>query len=494
MPRSLTSFATSRRDALRTIGAAALVPWASSLARASAQPGVAAANYMLRAATTRRTIAGAGYPDTPVWAYNTSVPGPVLRVRQGEHLAVTVVNDLAEDTSVHWHGLRIPNAMDGVPYVTQPPIAPRGGRFDYAFVPPDAGTFWYHPHARGHVQVEMGLHGALIVEEREPLEVDRDVLWVLDDWRLARDGDLVRNFDSMFDSTHAGRIGNTVTINGAVAEQFELVAGERIRLRLLNVANARIFALSFEGHAPYVIALDGMPCEPHVPESGRIVLGPGMRADVILEATRVPGSTFRVIDAFTPRTAYRVVTLAYRAGDRAKPSVARNRLRLPSNPVPEPDLERAQRHVITLTGGMMGGMMGGGGGMGGGMGGGRGGMSGGMGGMMGGAVWALNGQSATEGDHAHVPLLTLAQGRSHIIELRNDTAWWHPIHLHGHSFRIVMRNGRPLARRDLVDTTLLPPRETAQIALVADNPGDWMFHCHVLEHQATGMMATIRVA
>jgi FtsP/CotA-like multicopper oxidase with cupredoxin domain len=93
-----------------------------------------------------------------------------------------------------------------------------------------------------------------------------------------------------------------------------------------------------------------------------------------------------------------------------------------------------------------------------------------------------------------VPLLTLAQGRSHIIELRNDTAWWHPIHLHGHSFRIVMRNGRPLARRDLVDTTLLPPRETAQIALVADNPGDWMFHCHVLEHQATGMMATIRVA
>ncbi len=113
---------------------------------------------------------------------------------------------------------------------------------------------------------------------------------------------------------------------------------------------------------------------------------------------------------------------------------------------------------------------------------------------MGGAVWALNGVSATEADHVHKPLLTLAHGRSHVLELRNDTAWWHPIHLHGHTFRVIARNGRALSRQHLADTTLLPPRATAQLALVADNPGDWMFHCHVLEHQATGMMATIRVA
>jgi FtsP/CotA-like multicopper oxidase with cupredoxin domain len=124
-----------------------------------------------------------------------------------------------------------------------------------------------------------------------------------------------------------------------------------------------------------------------------------------------------------------------------------------------------------------------------------GGMMGMMGGMPGmGAVWAINGRSATESDHSHAPLLTLARGRSHVLELVNDTAWWHPIHLHGHSFRIVSRNGARESRQPLVDTSLLPPRERAAIAFVADNPGDWMFHCHVLEHQASGMMATIRVA
>ena len=217
MSFQLSTRGRARRQALRVMSAAAIAPWMAAGA-GTARGQATGATYTLRAATTKRALVGAGYPDTAVWAYNGIVPGPVLRVRQGERLAVTAVNDLAEETSIHWHGLRIPNAMDGVPHVTQPPIAARGGRFEYAFVCPDAGTFWYHPHARGHVQVEMGLHGALIVEEREPIPVDRDVLWVLDDWRLARDGGVVRDFGSMFDSSHAGRIGNTVTINGTVPE------------------------------------------------------------------------------------------------------------------------------------------------------------------------------------------------------------------------------------------------------------------------------------
>jgi FtsP/CotA-like multicopper oxidase with cupredoxin domain len=130
------------------------------------------------------------------------------------------------------------------------------------------------------------------------------------------------------------------------------------------------------------------------------------------------------------------------------------------------------------------------------MGGGARGMMGGMPGMGAGTpgVWAINGHSSTEADHSHAPLLTLARGRSHVLELVNDTAWWHPIHLHGHSFRVITRNGTRESPPPLVDTSLLPPRERAEIAFVADNPGDWMFHCHVLEHQASGMMATIRVA
>lgn len=479
-----------RRRAIAALGGAALAPLVGAVAPGARGQRAGPAPVTLRAAPARVSMLGAAAPSTAVWAYNGQVPGPVLRVAQGDVLRVQAINDLAEPTTIHWHGLRIPNAMDGVPGVTQAPIAPAGGTFDYAFACPDAGTFWYHPHLRGHVQVAMGLHGVLIVDEPAQPAVDRDVLWVLDDWRLTRDGQVSGDFGSPFDASHAGRIGNTVTINGALPDRFAVAAGERIRLRLANVANARVFALRFDGHAPWVVAHDGMPCEPYPPRRGRVVLGPGMRADLVLEASGEPGAAFRVIDDFYPGQAYEVVTLAY-GPERLRslaplPAAA---LRLPPNPVAEPDVERAQRHVVTFTGGMMGGMAGGG--MGGGMPGG--GMPG--GGMMGGgAVWAINGVAMTDETHAHAPLLTLAQGRSHVIELRNQTAWFHPIHVHGHSFRILSRNGRPLPRHDLADTTLLAPRETAEIAFVADNPGDWMFHCHVLEHQATGMMATLRVA
>jgi FtsP/CotA-like multicopper oxidase with cupredoxin domain len=462
----------SRRRALRLLGGAAALPAFGNVARATrATP--AATPPILRAAPARASLLGSEHPATAVWTYNGAVPGPTLRVRQGERLRVEVVNDLAEETTVHWHGLRVPNAMDGVPHVTQPPIAP-GGRFVYEFACPDAGTFWYHPHARGNVQVDMGLHGALVVEESAVMPVDRDELWVLGDWRLLRDAQVAGDFGSPMDATHAGRIGNTVTINGALPDSFELDAGERIRLRLLNVANARIFALRFEGHALRVIAQDGMPCEPHAPEGGRVVLGPGMRADVVLDANADPGTRYRVIDEFTAREAYEVVALAYTGRYRRRMRASLEALRLRPNPVAEPDISRALRHAIVLSGGMMGGM--------------------GPGMMTGGQAWAINGKSATEAGHAHAPLLELALGRSHVFELRNDTAWWHPIHLHGHSFRIVARDGRALERRPLVDTALLAPRSTVEIAFVADNPGDWMFHCHVLEHQASGMMATLRVA
>ena len=462
----------TRRRALGALGAAALAPMLPAFAPAArAQP--LPDRYTLRAAPARLSMLGAANPQTDLWVYNGRVPGPALRVRQGERLRVDVVNDLPEATTVHWHGLRLPNAMDGVPNVTQPPIAAGGSRFAYEFVCPDAGTFWYHPHLRGNVQVEMGLAGALIVEEPVRLAVDRGVLWVLDDWRMLRDGQVSQDFASTRDAAHDGRIGNTVTINGALPDEFALEAGERIRLRLLNVANARIFALRFEGHAPTVIAQDGMPCEPFVPDGRRIVLGPGMRADVILDGTGKPDERHRVIDDFLARQAYELVTIAYDPRKRRRVSSAGPVPRLAPNPVPEPDLGAAERHRIVFTGGMMG-------------------MMGGMPGM--GGVWAINGRSATESDHSHAPLLALAHNRSHVLELVNDTAWWHPIHLHGHSFRIVSRNGTRDPRQPLVDTSLLPPRERAEIAFVADNPGDWMFHCHVLEHQASGMMATIRVA
>ena len=271
----------NRRSVLS--GAASLLA-AGSLPLAANGTAGAVKEFRLVAAPARLSLVGAQHPATEVWCYDGRVPGPEIRVRQGERLRVVVENRLPEDTTVHWHGIRLPNAMDGVPHLTQKPIAP-GERFIYEFECPDAGTYWYHPHQSSAEQVGRGLSGALIVEERDPVEVDRDITWLLSDWRLLKDASISGDFKNMHDVSHGGRIGNVVTVNGAVRDTFEVRAGERIRLRLINAANARIFALEFEGHTPKVIALDGQPVEPHEPPNGRVFLGPAMRADLLVDLT-----------------------------------------------------------------------------------------------------------------------------------------------------------------------------------------------------------------
>ena len=450
--------------------------------RLSAAPASQAKNIKLIAAPGRVSLVGPPHPDTGVWCYNGRVPGPEIRVRQGARLRVVVENQLAEETTVHWHGLRVPNAMDGVPHLTQKPIAP-GETFVYEFPCPDAGTYWYHPHQRSFEQVGRGLYGPLIVEERSPIAVDRDVTWVLDDWRLLKDASIAGGFGGMHDVSHNGRVGNTVTVNGRVTESFSVRAGERIRLRLVNAANARIFALEFEGHAPQIIALDGQPVEPHAPSRGRVLLGPAMRIDLLLDLTGKPGQRFRVIDSFYRTLEYRLLDLAYTDDAPSRNLADAESIRLPDNPLVEPDLRTAVRHEVILGGGMMGGMM-----------------SAMMDGkradmrtlMHNGLVWAINGIAAR--GHVHEPLLVLKRNRSYVLQLVNDTAWHHPMHLHGMSFRVTARNGQPTRHREWQDTVMMAPRERVDVAFVADNPGDWMFHCHILEHQVAGMMGVIRVA
>jgi FtsP/CotA-like multicopper oxidase with cupredoxin domain len=424
----------------------------------------------LKLGLARQSLVGAEYPSTDVWAYNGTVPGPELRLQQGRRLSIGVENGLNVPTTVHWHGIRLPNAMDGVPHLTQPPIAANGGRFRYEFDLPDAGTYWYHPHLGSPEQVGRGLYGALIVEEREPPAVDRDLVWVISDWRLDRQARQVEDFRNFMDATHAGRIGNTVTINGVLRERLAVRAGERIRLRLINASNARIYGLNFEKHAPWIIALDGHPVAPHW--DGRVVLGPGMRADVILDCTAQPGSTHAIIDDFYSRRAYRLMNIEYSREKPLRESFA-PAPRLAPNPVAEPELGKATRHSIVFGGGMMGAMP--------------------SQREHRGLFWTVNGKPVPEGDHTHSPILSLAKGGSYIVELANETSWHHPIHLHGHVFRVLTRNGKEVLPRQWADTVLLDPDSRAEIAFVADNPGDWMLHCHVLEHQVTGMMAVVRV-
>jgi FtsP/CotA-like multicopper oxidase with cupredoxin domain len=441
-------------------------------------------DYRLTAGPARAALMGEGHADTGVWAYNGMEPGPTLRVPRGRPLRLQVSNGLDQETTVHWHGVRLPNAMDGVPGLTQAPIRP-GESFVYEFTPPDAGTFWYHPHANSLEQLGRGLAGALIVEESSPVAVDRDLVWMLTDWRLAPDGALSPSFGNGMEAAMSGHVGNVVTLNGSVSGDQSVKAGERLRLRLINGALARMMALRFEGHRPLIVALDGQPCDPHEPEDGRLLLGPAMRIDVILDMQGKPGRRYRVIDDFYDGLSYTLTELVYAAGApmRAHPLAAS--LALPRNPLPEPDLAHAERHDIKLQGGMMGGgmMMG------------LGGMNGmASPGMDGGAAWAINGMSMTgDGQKDMPPLLTFKRGRSVLLTMRNQTAWWHPMHLHGHSFRVLTRNGAPVPHRQWQDTVLLAPKDTVECAFVADNPGDWMLHCHVMNHQVAGLMTVLRV-
>jgi FtsP/CotA-like multicopper oxidase with cupredoxin domain len=468
--------AIGRRQLLKlgaALAGAAALPEAAGRALAAEPSG---AERRLTAAPARLPLVGEEHPATAVYAYDGAVPGPELRIPQGRLFAARADNRLAEDTTVHWHGIRLPNAMDGVPGLTQPPIEP-GSSFLYEFSPPDAGTFLYHPHDNSLEQMGRGLAGALIVEPPEPFAADRELVWVIQDWRLSREAQIAPGFGNGMEAAMTGRVGNTVTINGLVPDAVPVRAGERIRLRIVNAATARIIALGFEGHRPVVIALDGQPCDPHQP-SGRLLLGPAMRADLVLDAGGEPGSRHAVTDDFYgSRLAYTLVELAY---DRAPPLRARppsTSIRLPPNPLPQPDLAAAERHVVQLQGGMMGGI----------------GMMGGM--MGGGPVWAINGKSMTgDGSADMTPMLILRRGASCVLVIRNETAWWHPMHLHGHSFRLLSRNGAAVAGAIWGDTVLVAPRETVEIAFVADNPGNWLFHCHVMDHQMAGLMTVIRVA
>jgi len=436
----------------------------------------------LTAAPAKARIAGGVYPETEVWAYNGTVPGPLLRVKRGTTIRATLENQAADATTIHWHGIRLPNAMDGVPHVTQPPVK-RGETFHYEFRAEDSGTFWYHPHWESHEQVERGLYGALIVDEDSPPAVDRDVLWVVDDWRLTAEAKIAENFGAFFDVSHAGRLGNTVTVNGTVAEEFRVRAGERIRLRLLNTANARIFGLGFGALEPRLIATDGHAIVPHALPGNRLVLGPGMRADLILDCTGKPGERVSVIDDFYPRLAYRLIDIAYSEEAPLRAAPPDTPIALAPNPLPGPKLAEAERRSLVFGGGMMGSL---------------------REAEYDGArrpmieimrqhrmAWAINGKIVS--GHAHEPLLTLKRGKSYIFAMENDTAWHHPMHLHGHVFQVIARNGVKVDRTEWRDTVLMNPRDRVEIAFLADNPGDWMLHCHVLEHQAGGMMATVRV-
>jgi FtsP/CotA-like multicopper oxidase with cupredoxin domain len=429
------------------------------------------------------TLGDNGAP-TPTWLYGNT-PFPVLRARAGEEMRANLVNNLQEHTSIHWHGVRVPNAMDGVPYMTQMPVLPRE-QFTYAFSPPDPGTFFFHPHCNTVTQLGRGLAGVLVVEGDEQEPFDDDVVLVLKDWRVEKDGSFLP-FLTVEGAARSGSYGTLRTVNGKVVPRITVPAGANVRVRIVNADSTRVGDLGIGGAMASVIAIDGNAIEPFMLETWR--LGPAMRLDLALR-TPEAGGEITLTDYFASEPVA-LVTLVAEGPQKRASSFTATPLKVPA--FPEPDLANAQTRQLRLSAtavassypelppivlpdgrtiNMMDALC-----------------------ATPRTLWAVDGKTWPQADHQNMPppILSFARGETVRIEFLNTTPHVHPMHLHGHTFKVISAS-RLRRRIHWADTVLVMPNERVQIAFVADNPGNWMLHCHIIEHQDTGMMAWFHVA
>lgn len=443
-------------------------------------PGLALANvgksfFELTAGPSKQRLYRPDGAESDLWTYNGRAPGPEIRVTQGERVRVRFFNNLEEPTSVHWHGIRIDNAMDGVSGLTQEPVQP-GDSFVYDFVAPDAGTYWYHAHNKSWNQVARGLYGPLIIDEKSiPFDSEHDFTLMIDDWRLAGDGTIdLASLGSLMDWSHGGRLGNWLTVNGEPLPTMNLARNEHYRLRLVNAANARVFELDPNRFGAKIIAYDGQPLpEAKILNYSPLLLGPAQRVDLLV----TPEADF-AIEEISGDDPYPII--GFKADGASAPKSIP--MGLASNKLPEPDLSNAKTFVLDMAGGAMGGFVD----------------------IVfngkklegeayktTGQSWAFNGVANLAKD----PFFDVAQGETVIVETINSTGWVHAMHVHGHHFKILSRSGADVDEGDIWrDTFLIGPEQTTKIAFVADNKGKWLFHCHMLEHAAAGMNTWFNVS
>tara|TARA_R110002096_G_scaffold399688_2_gene596122 strand:+ start:623 stop:1924 length:1302 start_codon:yes stop_codon:yes gene_type:complete len=431
----------NRRQFLASVSATAILPLRGL---------AAAASFTLRAEPVTRQILPEGEGRTAMLGFNGSMPGPEIRVKRGERMTVEVENGLDEGTAVHWHGIRLENRMDGVPMMTQDLINP-GDNKTYSFVPPDAGTYWYHSHYISQEQVARGMMGPLIVEDDLPPDVDHDITVLLSDWIIAEDGSLVDEFSDMHSVAHAGYMGNFAR---GFLSQDAVKNADRVRLRMINAATNRIFSLAVTGVTGSVVALDGMALE--TPRSlADLVLAPAQRADLIVDITGPVG-----FDMQSRQGSYRLAELAISGTNT-------DRIPKPIAPLVAPNLptpgDPSQHLTLTMMGGAMGGRHGGA------------------------NIWSFNNISDLHDD----PFGAFERGETVRITFANDTAFPHGIHLHGHHFYEVAPDG---SLGDLRDTSLVAAGESRDVICVFDNPGRWLIHCHMLSHAVGGMRTWVKVS
>lgn len=389
---------------------------------------------------------------TRAWGFNGGVPGPTIEARVGDVLEIRLTNRLPEPTVIHWHGLRVPAAMDGTDMV-QHPVAP-GETFTYRYHLPDAGTFWYHPHLNETVQLERGLYGALLVRDANEPRLDAERVFIFDDIQLDRGGQIKP--PGWWIESHNGRVGSTRLINGRREPEFQIAAGQVERWRILNAASARYLRLSIGNRPFHVLGTDGGLIESPFGTS-EVLLAPADRVDLAVGPFE-EGESLEIISERYNRGAFgipkreRFATL--RVG-RREPSGARlpERLRdieplVQGSPQPNREIR------------------------------------------LGWKLSRAHGVEFTINREVHHRAEPCRVGELQIWDLINGSPVDHPFHLHGFFFQVVEVNGTPPPFRSWEDTVNVPARGRVRIAWTPDDrPGEWMYHCHILEHHAAGMMA-----
>ena len=394
------------------------------------------------------------------WGFNKQVPGPVLEANAGDTLSIKVTNNLDEPTMIHWHGIRIPAAMDGTGTV-QKPIEP-GETFEYRFVVPDAGTFWYHSHHNETVQMERGMYGALVVKDAADPVTDHERIFMIDDMKLDAENNFTKPGWSIprIKETHDGRQGDTLLLNGKENLIINMNAGQQERWRFINSSSARYFNLYMEGREFKIIGTDGGLLE-HPQTVTEALITPGERLDIIA-GPFAEGETFAIeslkYDRMTFLKAKRQKFATVNVGA-AKPSMAfiPENLRIIETLAPQdaPIMRKVKLSV---------------------------------------GPSLKTGLSFQVNNDVHVNDKPVMVGELQIWEINNASLMDHPFHLHGFFFQVIEENGKAPSYKAWKDTYNLKPRTKIKIAWMPDNrPGMWMYHCHIIEHHAAGMMANFEV-
>ncbi|MEC3974397.1 multicopper oxidase family protein [Amycolatopsis sp. H20-H5] len=411
------------------------------------------------------------------WAFDGRIPGKEIRAKRGDLVRVQVHNALPQETSLHWHGLALRNDMDGVPGLTQDAVKP-GGSYKYEFTVPDAGTYWFHPHVG--VQLDRGLYAPLIVDDpSEPGDYDQEVVIVLDDWldgtgqtpdavyqNLLQNGmGGMADMASMPKSALLGGDAGDVTYphflaNGRVGNQPQTVvgkAGQRVRLRLINAGADTAFRVGVPGVTMTITHTDGFPVTARAADA--VLLGMGERVDVVVE---LPSATTALLAL--PEGKVGFAQVVFKVGSGSSPDVSTlmaDFLRRPVVmgtalaateqvllPAKNPDVT----HELVLEG------------------------------PTGKYTWTMNGKTYNPAEG-----LVVREGQRARLRFVNKTQMFHPMHLHGHTFQVRGQAGGGPRK----DTAVVLPRQTLEVDFDADNPGQWLAHCHNVYHGEAGMMTVV---